>query len=327
MEINYDMIIKYLSPSKNDTYQFESQKNIMCFSDKFPSEFRDLLGDKFYRLGVTQEVENQKISFYSSFLTLLVDNYMTLSENEETVQINKVINDLYEYTNKNIPKSIEDMAKGALRKYIKDKETCVWTLEVLVNKFDINLLIFDFKFKNIYTVYPSDVMNPWKPFLLFGKFENNWEPIRNNDKNMFSYNDNVIKKILLGNQVEVKYYDGNIIKKDYFLLDNLNEILDTEFKKESDSVISDDATEKEYNSEKDDNSEKEGNSEKEENSEKENNDLANKTFIKNNVEIKVNKNKLEKMKKQELITYMNSININISIHSKKTKKELLEMLE
>jgi hypothetical protein len=311
MEINYDMIIKYLSPNKNESYRFDSQRNMMGFSDKFPSEFRDLLGDKFYRIGVTQEIENQKISFFTSFLTLLVDNYMTLMENEEKTHINKLMNELNEYTNKNVPKSLEDIIKGVLKKYIKDKEICIWTLELLVHKFGINLLILDFKTINIYTVYPSDVMNPWKPFLLFGKYENNWEPIRNNEKSMFSYNDNIIKKILLGNQLEVKYYDSNIIKKDYFLLDNIHEILHTEFKKEESSVITEDNN-SEVNDENTDDSLVNEN---------------NKTFIKNSIDIKISKTKLEKMKKNEIIDYMKSLNMNVTVTTKTTKKQLLEMIE
>lgn len=304
MEINYDMIIKYLS-SKNETYHFESQKNIMCFSDKFPSEFRELLGDKFYRIGVTQKIGEQKISFFSSLLTLLVDNYVTLNINEENTQINKLISELGEYLHKNIPKSLEDVPKGSLKKYIKEKEDCIWTLEVLVHKFDINILIFDFKMKSIYTIFPSDIINPWKPFLLFGKYDNNWEPIRNNDKSNFCYNDNVIKKIL-HTQLNIKYYDGNIVKKDYILVDNINEIMNIEFNsKDCSSVISEETEISEDNT----------------------TESENKTFIKSNVDIKINKSKLEKMKKDEIVNYIKSLNINVSINSKTTKKQLLELID
>lgn len=308
MEINYDMIIKCLSPNKTDTYHFESQKNIMCFSDKFPSEFRELLGDKFYRTGVTQEMGEQKISFFTSLLTLLVDNYVTLIENEEITEINKLIADLCEYINKTIPKSLEDIAKSALRKYIKEKDACIWTLEILVNRFGINILIFDFKSKEIYTVYPSEFMNPWKPFLLFGKFENKWEPIRTNEKNNFSYNDNIIRKILSNSQTEIKYYDGNLIKKDYILMDNINEIINIEFK-ENIKTIQEDS-----NSNEEDNSYK-----KDEDTENSINDA----FIKTD---KISKGKLEKMKKDDIINYMKSLNINVKINSKTTKKQLLDMI-
>jgi len=218
MEINYDLILKYLLPNKVEETLFESKKNIMIFSDTFPHNYKDLLGDKFYRIGVTQNYNNFNISFFSSFLTLLSDNYMASTEDEEMSQINKLINEILEdINNKEVPNSLKDIVKGALKKYVKDKETCIWLLELIVHKFMINLLIFDFKTQSIYTLYPKDVMNPWRPFLLFAKNDFNWEPIRNQEKKFYSYNDTFIKKILSSN--EIKYYDGSIIKKDYILVE------------------------------------------------------------------------------------------------------------
>lgn len=291
MEINYDLILKFLLPNKTEETHFESKKNIMIFSDSFPNNYKDLLGDKFYRIGVTQSIDNLNVSFFSSFLTLVSDNYMTSTEGEEMTQINKLITELLEYiNNNNVPNSLKDIVKGALKKYIKDKEVCIWLLEILVHKFMINLLVFDFKTNGIYTLFPNDVMNPWRPFLLFGKNNYNWEPIRNQDKKFFSYNDVFIKKILTGNQnIEIKYYDGAIIKKDFVLVDNINEIMDEEFKVVNNMVS--DSSEETINDKKD--------------------------------ETKLNKNKLTKMTKEELILYMKSV--NLSFNTKSTKKDLIEI--
>jgi hypothetical protein len=164
----------------------------------------------------------------------------------------------------------------------------------------INILIFDFKTNGIYTLYPNDIMNPWRPFLLFAKSDNNWEPIRNQEKNHFSYNDTVIKKILTGNQnIEIKYYDGSIIKKDFVLVDNINEIMDEEFKSSNkENILSDDSD----------------------------NSSINDAFISNNEqEIKPTKNKLTKMTKDELMKYMKSL--NIKFNTKSTKKDLIELVD
>jgi hypothetical protein len=66
MEINYDMILKYLctNPEKE---VFNNKKNLIKYSEGFPKEFKDLLGDKFYRVGVTQLNSNINISFLYSF--------------------------------------------------------------------------------------------------------------------------------------------------------------------------------------------------------------------------------------------------------------------
>lgn len=289
MEINYDLILKYLVTNKVEENHFESKKNIMVFSDSFPSSYKELLGDKFYRIGVSSTINNLNISFFASFLTLVSDNYMTLMESEELTQINKLINELVEdINNNNIPNNLKDIVKGALKKYVKDKEVCIWLLELLVHKFMINVLIFDFKTTDIYTLYPNEVMNPWRPFLLFAKNESNWEPIRNQEKKYFSYNDVFIKKILGCNQIVIKYYDGAIIKKDFVLVDNINEIMDEEFKDLEVQQL--------------DSSEESSTNKKPE----------------------INKNKLTKMTKEDLINYMKSI--NITFNTKSTKKDLIELV-
>jgi len=174
-------------------------------------------------------------------------------------------------------------------------------MELLVNKFQINLLIFDFVDNQIYTVYPSEIMNPWKPFFLFAKHNKNWEPIRNNEKKLFSYNDNAIKKIINHQSIEIKYYEGSIIKKDYFLLDNINEIIKNEF---TPNIIEEEPTE-ESNS----NSEEEVNNNSEDAEDKVAHDPV----------------KLNKMTKDEIMKYMKTLNITVT-NKKITKKDLIEMI-
>jgi hypothetical protein len=311
MEINYDLILKYLVPNKIEENQFVSKKNIMIFSDIFPTNFKELLGDKFYKIGVTQMVDNMNISFFSSFLTLMADNYMSLMESEEMTQINKLINELIDDINSNkIPNSLKEIVKGALKKYIKDKEICIWLLEMLSHKLMINVLIFDFKSEEIYTIYPQDIMNPWRPFLLFAKNNYNWEPIRNQEKKLFSYNDAVIKKILTNSNIEIKYYDGNIIKKEYILVDNINEIINDEFgnKNEDNKISSNESDESSTNNENTFISAKD----------------VNITQKITQQEEKINKSKLIKMTKEELINYMKSV--NLKFNTKSTKKDLIELV-
>jgi len=309
MEINYEMILKYLNvPSEKET--FDSKKNLMKYSDGFSKDFKEILGDKFYRTGVTQIHNNINISFFTSFLALLTDDYISLMDDEEIVYINKLLDELSNYTNNNDSfVFLKELSKNIVKKNIKDKESSVWLMELLVHKFDINLLIFNFIDNQIYTVYSSEIMNPWKPFFIFAKSNNNWEPIRNQEKKMFSYNDPIIKKSLTSQNIEIKYYDNNIIKKDYFLLDNINEIINNDFSNKK-LVISDEEEE----SKKDDSNE----------TDKENTSDINNTFIKNIVIM--NKNKLNKMTKDEIINYMKELNKNIVTNKKTTKKELIELV-
>ena len=272
MEINYDMILKYL----NKKEQFANKKNLIKFSEEFPNNFKELFGDKFYRIGVTQTLNDLNISFFSSFMSLFTEEYITLLENEESIRITMLLEELSKFT-----------SDIGLKKKIKEKESSIQIMELLVNKFQINLLMFDFVDNQIYTVYPSEIMNPWKPFFLFAKHNKSWEPIRNNEKKLFSYNDNAIKKIINHQSIEIKYYEGSIIKKDYFLLDNINEIIKNEF---APNIIDEEPTE-------------------EDTEEKVVHDPA----------------KLNKMTKDEIMAYMKTLNITVT-NKKTTKKDLIEMI-
>jgi hypothetical protein len=224
-------------------------------------------------------------------------------ENEEISLINKFFDELNEYININ-KKTYDDNFK----KMLKNRETNILIMELIVKKFDINFLIFDFKSNEIFCVFPNDVMNPWKPFIFLAKHNNNWEPIRTQDKKMFNYNDAIIKKILLSNSlIEIKYYENSVINKDYILLDNLQEIIENEF-------ISDDKSEKSNNDkiEQTDNDDEDDDIDIDE---------TNKTFIKDEISI----NKFKKMKKEELIQYIESHNKKVP--NKKAKKDdLIKMI-
>jgi hypothetical protein len=192
MEINYDLIIKYLVTKKNI---FPSKKHILIYNDLFPEKFKDLLGqNKFYRYGINQN----KYSFYNSILTLLNINFITYNSEEEDNEINNFIK-LTGNTDEN---------------YITN-------LSQLLN---LNFIIFDFKDENIKIVYSGEFCNPYIPSLLIANYEHYFEPMiyETENKKIFSYNDNFIKKIY--NSDLIIY---NNINKIYKLEDNLEIITES----------------------------------------------------------------------------------------------------
>jgi len=288
MAINYDLILKYLV--KEEKESFTNQKNFMTYSDKFPNEFKNILGDKFYRMGVTQNNEQKNISFYTSLITLLDNNIMLITEEEE---INKVNQFLADINNKvcELPEYLKEISKGAIKKYLKDRESNIWIYELIANYLKLNFIIFDFKTLEILTIYCGDVMDPWKTCLFLAKNEDSWEPIRNNEKKFFSYNDNVLKKILSQNSIEIKYFNNKIIKKDFVIFDNLEELIN-------------DLTKSEHSENLEDIEDKDA------------------IFIK--TEIKISEAKLNKMTKIELINHLKLLNIKPL--SKATKKDLIVLI-
>lgn len=290
MAINYDLILKYLVKEEKEL-SFTNQKNFMTYSDKFPNEFKNILGDKFYRMGVTQNNEQKNISFYTSLITLLDNNIMLITEEEE---INKVNQFLADINNKvcELPEYLKEISKGAIKKYLKERESNIWIYELIANYLKLNFIIFDFKTLEILTIYCGDVMDPWKTCLFLAKNEDSWEPIRNNEKKFFSYNDNVLKKILSQNSIEIKYFNNKIIKKDFVIFDNLEELINDLTKSEQSKDFEHSDDEKDA------------------------------IFIK--TEIKISEAKLNKMTKTELINHLKLLNKKPL--SKATKKDLIELI-
>lgn len=294
MEINYDMIVKYLVKEQSKEKNFVHQKNFMTYSDKFPAEFKNILGDKFYRIGVTQNINKKNISFYTCLITLLDENMMSITEKEE---LNK-INDLLSIINNKItklPSQLKDISKGEIKKYLKEIESNIWIYELIANYLKINFIIFDFNTLELFTIYCGDFMDPWRTCLFLAKSENTWEPIRNNEKKFFCYNDNVLKKILTQTNINLNYLDNKIIKKDLVIVDNLKELLANLNKSETN-------IESEINITSD--------------------NIEDIPFIKN--EIKLSESKLNKMTKPDLIIHLKSLNIKSSIKS--TKKDLIQLI-
>lgn len=288
MEINYSLILKYLLKEQT----FVHQKNFMTYSDKFPNEFKNILGDKFYRIGVTQNINQKNMSFYTSLITLLDDNMMSINEKEELIKINDLLTDINNKVG-NLPVYLKEISKGSIKKYLKDIESNIWIYELVANYLKINFIIFDFNTLEIFTIYCGEFMNPWQTCLFLAKNDNSWEPIMNNEKKFFSYNDNVLKKILSQTSINIKYFDNEIIKKDIVIVDNLKELLD-------------DLTKTDIISESDKNS-----------------DCPEEMpFIKE--EIKLDESKLNKMTKAELIIHLKALNIKSS--SKSTKKDLIQLI-
>jgi len=193
MEINYDLIIKYLSVIKNN---FASKKHILVYSDTFPDKFKTLLQNKFYRYGIDQNIDD---SFYISLLILLNKSFLTYTPDEELEEIGKFKKLFNKENNKND----------------------------IVTMLDINLIIFDFKNENIDIIYPDKICNPYKVTLLLAQYENCYEPImnemsiskkksdENDNKKLFSFNDIIIKNIfqsVLENNIN---YNIDEILKDF----------------------------------------------------------------------------------------------------------------
>jgi hypothetical protein len=254
MEINYELIVKYLCKSKDMENKSTSCKSTSCKStfitDKsatnytFPEKFKTVFNDEsFYRYGVTTFDNNTNISFWTSLLTLINKDFMIPYNNDESQMITEFKNNLLEqYKISKLSSFIKKTDKIELREKLKIQPDYI-VLQYIVDVLDINFIIFDFKTEEYYTVYRSDIMNPWNRTFLFANYENNWEPImlQTNTKKIFDYNDMILKQIL--NQTGLKYYDFVNTKKEFMYID-MTKVQNKD--SEDDSVHTDSESEQEF---------------------------------------------------------------------------------
>jgi hypothetical protein len=218
MEINYDLIIKYLC--KNEKNIFTNKKNILQYSDKFPDLFLNFLQNKFYKYGITIfDQNNINISFFISILTLLNKDFITFTYSEEIESLNKFKSNIKdEFNNKNINETLKIMEIKNILNNIN------LVIQLICDIFDSTILILDFKNKNFKIAYSDFECNPWKPILLLANYEELWEPIMYDTKKTFSYNNLNIKKIL--NEGSIEYYNSNLFNKKYILNENIKKYID-----------------------------------------------------------------------------------------------------
>ena len=234
MEITYDLIIKYLS-NNNKKNDFEIKKHLIKYSDTFPPKFTEILLNKFYYFGVTLYENKKNISFYMSLLTLLDKDFITLTDKEEIKYYEIFKNSL----SNNIIKtklSIDDYVKNnnILKKDIVENIDII-LFQSICEIMDINFIIFNFKTEEIKIVYVEEILNPWKPTLLFANCDDLWYPILYdvNSKRLFSYNDQYIKKIY---SLPLQYYENDKFNKEVIITDNLKDIVD-KFKKDTNTIF------------------------------------------------------------------------------------------
>ena len=227
MELSYDKIIEYLcNNTKNKSYSFCNKKNIMTTIDSFPETFSEYLINtnkvKFYKYGITIYNNNQEnISFWSSLYTLIDKNYITSDNTEEMEYIEKKKKEIIDKIKKI---SFEFKFKFS-KQILLDRIDSLMVddgilLQVLTQIFEINFIIFDFKDIDIKTVYSGKELDPWRPTILFAKYEQFWEPIFS-DKKLYSINDIFIKKIITSDKF--KLYN-NIFDKKLKIITSIKEL-------------------------------------------------------------------------------------------------------
>lgn len=166
------------------------------------------------------------------------------------------------------------------------KSMDIFDMSNFVNNFDMNFIIFNFENGNISAGYQGDYLNPWKPSIFLAYENDLYEPIVSNDMRLFNYAINK-NNILKSNILfqDITYFNND---KEFVINDNINEVL------ENDNLIK--------------------------------NDTISETFVTTlDISKNISINKLNKMKKTDLMNLLNELNLTIQL-LKPTKKDIITLI-
>jgi len=206
MEINYNLIIKYLSKQKCFT------TNKGEYNYNFPDTFNKCLDNTLYRYGVTiYNNDKLNISFWSSLLTILDKSFLIPIDNDELYLVKKFIDETVD-----MKKHIDIKERVKL---VPNSQVFEFVADVL----NINLLFLDFKNLTFNVVYPNLYLNPWNKICILAKNDDLFEPIMSKEHRYFTFDNDIIKNLFLNNHIT--YFD-NI--KEYILLDTKEKVKEKE---------------------------------------------------------------------------------------------------
>lgn len=284
MEISYSTIIKYLSSEiENENI---IKPNLISNHENFPEKIKKLLPDNFQIYGtLNKNYSNINVSLWTSVLFLLDKKFILLSQKEQFDYIERIKTQMQEYLKKNFKKfkNRKKFSKIFCLEILRSEEKIdnPLLIELISFCFKINIIIVDFESFDISTITLDEYFNPWIPTIFLSKVNKFWQPLLTNKNKIFNFES--LKFIF---DKDIIYYCHDYLEQNFSLLDNIFEILEMD----------------------------PSNKKKEENVK----EISNDTFIKN---LDLNKNKLKKMKKNDLINLIKEFNMNIDI--KQTKDKLI----
>lgn len=315
MSVTYDLIIKYLCANKeNNKSIFTTPKNNYAFN--LPNF--TLLNNMFCRMGVTVHDGHNNISFITSLLTLINNEFMNQFNDSEIEQVNKFkIELLDKYPSK------YHVDKNDIREFFKTLPT-TQMLQYIVDILNINFIIYDFKTETTTAMYHGKIMNPYKIILLLAKYDDLWEPIMLKDNNNmikdFSYNDihiiNILKQPLYYHNTTTTIVFNNNIN---VIKQNEKEMKNTKNEKEIKNTKND----KDTRNNKDTRNDKDTKNDKDSNQ----STVAKSVFIKSNeIELKeISTSKMQRMTKDKLIEHAQSLGIKNDM-KKLLKNDIINLI-
>ena len=237
--MNYNDIMNYLQDNNVNinlnVNSIELLKKDVSSNFKEINKFIDLFEDKVERYGIIQFCRKKNISFLSSLLLLLDEEYITLTTKDQISYVNILKKKIFnEVTQQNLFNEINLKGNGwnkkTLLKLLKDDIINNNYIYYLVCYFNINILIFNLEDETINPYYNDKLFNKYKVNIFISNYEGIYEPIFYiNGLKQFSYNNHIFEKVITCNKIRmIKTGFSKKISIKEFKIDNniLNNIKD-----------------------------------------------------------------------------------------------------
>ncbi|VVU95182.1 hypothetical protein CPAV1605_907 [seawater metagenome] len=349
-QITYQVIIDYLSQSQskeNSIGDFPTKENIIVNSKDFNKKIRKFFNKNYFRYGVlSYDNEQNNISFFSSLLLCLDEQFLTFNKANRLQYItsfkNKLKND---YTNDKLYKKFGykrfNIDSGVIFEEIANNVS-IYVMQLVVDYLDINIIIFNFDDFKRYGIYAGEIMNTFRPTLLFGYGNGYFEPIFTNKKKYFCSNDKVMKKLIVNNIYKYGNNEKTLIGLNNDIYHMINDLMGSEdsnvpvavvnqnneinqFECTNSESIEEDSIDINDDEDSIDINDDEELIEDSYEQEYSDNDKTT-TFVKKTPESEKWKgyslSKFLRMRKDELLDIINSLQLNIGEYQTKTKKEI-----
>ena len=184
--ITYELIFEYLCDNNKKSSNFPNKRNLIVYGNDFPDKFAKLFGKNYYRYGVNSyDINQENISLYSSIITILDKEFISLSLTEQQKKVKQFIIFLLDKLPKNYSEShfkSLNISKETIKDNMKKMDWLIMQLVVTVLK--INILVFDFVKEERLILHNGEFCNPWQPFIFLAKKDEYYTPeLDRNDLN------------------------------------------------------------------------------------------------------------------------------------------------
>lgn len=234
-KITLDLLVNFLTSNERnvDLYSIKEENivkdnfnlNYLEFynSSNF-NKFNDIFNNNVDRVGVYYKIKNMNVSFLSSLLFCIDDDYCTLDSKEQSYYIKlinrKIINDTNSRKFK-VKKLSSKMIISNIKNYntINDLDIYIYSAY-----FKVNIFIFDFVKGYIKAYYPDNELNIYKNNIFISKKNDKYHPLvyKNNNGKLFRYNSSILENIIYNQELNV----FSLNEKEFIICNNWDILLE-----------------------------------------------------------------------------------------------------